>query len=87
MPAARFGCLGRVNKLSDLDPVNKRPVDTVQHVRIATKLNPPDAPEIPVPGTGYSLFTGERGAAFFTESDALQVQYRLRKMGVDTQLR
>lgn len=33
-----------------------------------------DAPEIPVPGTCYSLFSGEQGASFFTESGAIRVQ-------------
>jgi hypothetical protein len=46
-----------------------------------------DAPEIPVPGTGYSLFLDERGASFFPKSEALRVQGRLRSMGVDTKLR
>jgi hypothetical protein len=47
-----------------------------------------DAPEIPVPGTGYSLFLEETGASFFlNEADALRVQARLRKMGVDTERR
>jgi len=45
-----------------------------------------DAPEIPVPGTGYSLFTDEQGASSFTESEALRVQDRLRRMGVETVL-
>lgn len=47
----------------------------------------PDAPEIPVPGTGYSLFILEQGASLFTEVDAIRVQYRLGKMGVDSELR
>ena len=47
-----------------------------------------DAPEIPVPGTGYSLFTDEQGASLFSEeSDALRVQDRLLRMGVGTELR
>jgi hypothetical protein len=48
--------------------------------------NHQDAPEIPVPGTGYSLFIAEQGALLFSESDAFRVQDRLRKMGVDSEL-
>jgi hypothetical protein len=44
-----------------------------------------DAPEIPVPGTGYSLFSEEQGASFFSESDALRVRGRLKKLGVVTE--
>jgi hypothetical protein len=39
-------------------------------------------PEIPVPGTGYSLFSQPQGAAFFPESVATQVIARLENMGV-----
>jgi len=46
-----------------------------------------DAPEIPIPGTGYSLFTERGGASLFTESDALRVKARLKGMGVETEFR
>ena len=46
-----------------------------------------DAPEIPVPGTGYSLFIDEQGAFHFNEPDARRVQGRLWEMGVETQPR
>jgi hypothetical protein len=42
-------------------------------------------PEIPVPGTGYSLFSQQKGAAFFPESVAVEVIARLNNMGLQTE--
>jgi hypothetical protein len=45
----------------------------------------PRIPEIPVPGTGYSLFSQKQGASFFPESVAIQVMARLKTMDVQTE--
>jgi hypothetical protein len=45
----------------------------------------PRIPEIPVPGTAYSLFSQKQGASFFPESVATEVIARLQTMGVQTE--
>ncbi|MGD0156932.1 MAG: hypothetical protein ABSB50_12610 [Terracidiphilus sp.] len=43
-------------------------------------------PEVPVPGTGYSLFTQRELAFDFIDANAVEVQARLKERGVETEL-
>jgi hypothetical protein len=46
----------------------------------------PSSPEIPITGTGYSLFLSEDGASHFLKERAGEVQQELRQVGIETAL-
>jgi hypothetical protein len=43
-------------------------------------------PEVPIPGTGYSMYAQEGAAFRFNEANAINVQVELKKRRIDTAL-
>ena len=43
-------------------------------------------PEVPVPSTPFSLFINEKGANLFPAKEVPAVQFRLKRMGIETEL-